>query len=202
MMYNASEQPPCLCDPSANQEIERLRLLHRATLAFNASLDLDKIFHSVLEELRHATQASGWSVWMLDDNRANLVCHQATGPGAEGLLDFSIPASLPLLRPLLENSICLYVPDTRKHATFDPRVEKQRGTTVRSLICAPLAHRHDTGGKTVIGLIAVIGTAPGAFTDDECALLEALAASASVAIHNAELYRQARQEIEERRRAE
>jgi len=86
----------------------------------------------------------------------------------------------------------LYVPDVRE----DPRYVAVRATT-RSELAVPLkAQEH------VIGVLSVESAELDTFSPADARLFSTLAAQAAVAIENARLHEQARQEITERKRAE
>lgn len=68
---------------------------------------------------------------------------------------------------------------------------------IRSAMVVPICSE-----KRVLGVITFVSSAPNQFTADELAMAEELAARASLAIRNAQLYHAATQEIAERERTE
>jgi signal transduction histidine kinase len=88
-----------------------------------------------------------------------------------------------------------------REASDDPRFferfDEQSGFVTHSVLCVPLQTRGNT-----IGAVEVMNKESGSFEAEDLRLLSALAASAAVAIENAQLYERAQEEIGERRRAE
>jgi predicted ATPase/transcriptional regulator with GAF, ATPase, and Fis domain len=77
----------------------------------------------------------------------------------------------------------------------DPYVASARP---RSILCVPVMHRGRLGGV----LYLENGLTADAFTAERVELLQVLAAQAAIALENARLYEEAKQEAEQRRRAE
>jgi diguanylate cyclase (GGDEF)-like protein len=77
------------------------------------------------------------------------------------------------------------IPEAYEDARFNPEFDKQTGFRTRSILCIPLKN---IVGET-IGAIQVLNKKSGAFERDDEAILTALAAQASVAIDNADLYK-------------
>jgi PAS domain S-box-containing protein len=183
-------------------QIHQLQLLHRASLAFSASLDLDEIFHAILDEVCHIHNAVGWAVWKVSDENQDFVCHQAAGAGSDKVIGYRISMDTPFIATVISTGTSLYIPDTSLDRKFDDQIAVKCGVEVRSMIVAPLSSQDVDEALTTVGLIIVIADTTHAFTPDDRTLIDTLAASASAAIHNGRLYQRARDEIEDRRRAE
>lgn len=188
----------------SSESNQRLELLHRAVLAFNSSLALDDVLHSVLEEVRKAIKAEAWSVWLLNETSSELVCRQAVGPGRVCLEGMHVPTESSLMGQAIREQKCLYVAD----AAADPRLNQQILECTQpapgSLLAAPLRVRPATkeAEEKALGVINIIGREPNAFDHDDLALLEALALAAAAAINNAQLHEQTERELRDRSRAE
>jgi len=85
------------------------------------------------------------------------------------------------------------VPDTRADERHFKDVDRQTGLALRSILGVPLRVKED-----VIGVLQVVDTEVDRFSPTDLTLLEPLAASAAIAIENAQLYEQARQDAETR----
>jgi len=68
----------------------KLELLRRAALSFGASLNLEDVIRSVLEEAQAILAAESWSVWLLDDAGTTFTCLQAQGPAGDVLRGYQI----------------------------------------------------------------------------------------------------------------
>ena len=74
---------------------------------------------------------------------------------------------------------------------YFPGVDRQTGLSLRSILSVPLQVR-----KNVIGVLQAADTEVNRLDASELALIEPLAAAAAIAIENAQLYEQARQDAE------
>ncbi len=187
----------------------RLALLHRATLAFNSSLDLNAVLHSVLQELSAALRVDGWAVWLLDPRSGQVECVQSEGPFSAKLLGQQVSRDEGALGWVMRHAQSIYVAHPDEDPRYNDALTRRVGPPLGSLLCAPLKGRattaqgdQATASLPAFGAISVISHMPAAFDNEDLAVLEALAASAAVAIENARLYAQANLEVAERRRVE
>ncbi|OQY46508.1 MAG: hypothetical protein B6240_07155 [Desulfobacteraceae bacterium 4572_87] len=176
-----------------NRELELLNLSGRA---FNSSLELDKVLVTVLEELRSLIDVLGSTIWLVEPENENLVCRHAVGICADVLNGWRLEPGQGLAGWVVHHGESLNVHDARIDFRHFKGVDSQTGYEIRSILGVPLISK----GKS-IGVIQVVDTAPGVFDSTHQTLLEWLAASAAIAIDNARLYQQARDEIRQREEA-
>jgi signal transduction histidine kinase len=179
------------------QRNRQLELLHLAGQAIGSSLDLDQVLTAVLEAARRLLGVAAVSVWLVDAETGELVCQQATGPQSEAVTGWKLARGEGLAGHVVSSGESLIVADS--HA--DPRhfrgVDERTGIALRSILGVPL--RAKSG---VLGVLQVADTSLGRFDAGDLIVLEPLAASAAVAIENAQLYARAQHELAERMRAE
>jgi serine phosphatase RsbU (regulator of sigma subunit) len=147
----------------------------------------------VVEKCRELLDAEGAAILLLDPERDELYfpwVADATSEIGGRLRSLRFPADRGIAGAVLRAGAPLRVDDVSSDPRFYADVDRQTGVTTRALLCAPLRTRQGT-----IGVIQVVNARPGAaFTDDQLAFLEALAASIAVAIENARLYTQLKQQ--------
>ena len=186
-------------------------VLHRAALAFNATLELPDVLQAVLDEVQAAVRAETCSVWLTEPDTGDVVCQGAQGTrhGRPPVLGRRVPVGRGVVGRTVALGSTACVTDVPPGSAYDEVPLRLETDGRMSLLCVPLRLRtsiprthSDEGETTTLGAILVSGNAAEAFADDDVTLLEALAASAAVAIENARLYRQAEREIADRRRAE
>ncbi len=176
-----------------NRELELLNLSGRA---FNSSLKLDQVLATVLEELRGFVDVLGSTIWLTEPDSDNLVCRQAAGICANDLNGWRLAPGQGLAGWVAKHGESVNVRDTRTDSRHFKGVDESTGYEIRSILGVPLMSK----GKP-IGVIQVVDTAPGVFDGSHRRLLEWVAASAAIAILNARLYEQARNEIREKEKA-
>ena len=164
----------------------RFRLLHDLGCAFAEQLELDELIPLVVAQCREALDAEGVAVLLLDAERREFqfpfVAEENTEV-AERLARLRFPADRGFAGAVLESGGALRVDDARADPRFYADIDRATELTTRNVLAAPLRTRRGT-----IGVIEVVNRRSGAFSDDDLALLAALAGSVAVAIENAQLW--------------
>ena len=176
-------------EQGARQTAQTLR---RASLAVAATLDLDTVIRALLEHLAELIPYDRARVMLLEGS-ARLRVHAMSGAEdgvqvlyrREGSFD---AADNPVLRDLLAGARGRIIADTHRHVVWGGRM---RPDFEHSWIGIPLVT-----GRTVLGLYSLSKSEPDFFTKEHLELAEGLAAPASIAIHNAALFDQARSSSE------
>jgi PAS domain S-box-containing protein len=163
-----------------------LAFLNQASRAFAATLDLDRLLADVAEETRLLLGAVACSVWLLDAEKQELVCRQATGPQSDLVRGWRLAAGEGLAGWVARSGESLNVPDAVADDRHSRDVDQAMGLDLRSILAVPLK-----ANQAVAGVIQAIHTEVGRFQPADQALLEPLAAAAAIAIDNARLYQEA-----------
>lgn len=183
-------------DQLEERVIERtaeLTLLNRASNALISTLEQDQVFITVLEELRHLLDVVACSVWLVDEQTGEIVCHQNSGPQDEDVRGWRLSPGEGIVGWVIESGESQLVSDALADARHYTRLDHALELTTRSLITIPLVVQ----GR-VIGALQALDSEPARFDSSDMALMESLAATAAFAIENARLYSQARQDAEAR----
>lgn len=170
-----------------------LTLLNRASHALISTLDQDQVFITVLEELRHLLDVVACSVWLVDEQTDEIVCHQNSGPQDDDVRGWRLARGTGIIGWVVENGRSQLVSDALADPRHYARLDQALDLTTRSLITIPLIVQ----GR-VIGALQALDSEPDRFDASDLALMESLAATAAFAIENARLYSQARHDAEAR----
>jgi len=162
-----------------------LALLNRAGQAFSSTLDLDQVLATVLEEVCRLLNVAAGSVWLTSPETGALVCQQAIGPQSEVVRGWRLAPGEGVAGWVARHGESLIVPDTQTDERHFGGVDRRIGMETRSILSVPLP-----GTRGVIGVLQVVDTDVGSFGPTDVALIEPLAASASIAIQNARLYQE------------
>jgi two-component sensor histidine kinase len=173
------------------QRNNELALLNRVSRELNASLDPEQVFNTVLEEMRRLLQVVACSIWLVDPQTDELVCRQVTNPQSELMHGWRLAPGQGLAGWVVQNGRSLVVPDATQDTRHYREIDQRTGLDLRSILTIPLQ-----GKQKVIGVLQVVDSAMNRFQEADLALLEPLAATAAMAIENAQLYEQARQNAE------
>jgi PAS domain S-box-containing protein len=168
-----------------------LALLNQVSRAFTATLDLDQVLVTVLEEVRRLLDVTACSVWLSEPETDELVCRQATGPQSEIVRGWRLAPGEGLAGWVARSGESLIVPDIWADERHFKDVDQRTGLGLRSIVTVPLRVRQD-----MIGVLQAVDTEVDRFGPTDLELLEPLATSAAIAIENARLYEQAQQDAE------
>lgn len=172
----------------------RLRLLYDLGCAFAARMQLDELSAFVVQKCREVLDAEGAAILLFDVERDELYFPYVADVDAEAqarLRNLRFPAGRGIAGAVLRSGRPLRVDDVSSDPRFYGIVDQRTGVTTRALICAPL-----TTEEGPIGVLQVLNPrGGGSFTDDHLAFLEALAGSVAVAVANARMYAQLKQQF-------
>lgn len=171
---------------------EELTLLNRATQALISSLDLDQVLTTFLEETRQLLGVEICSAWLLDQARGELICQQATGPRSEVVRGWRLAVGQGIAGWVASQGESVIVPDVTADERHFGEIDARSGLGLRSILSVPLRTQ-----TQVVGVLQAMDTQTDRFDETDLTLLELLAPTAAVAIANAQLYRQARQDAAE-----
>jgi PAS domain S-box-containing protein len=177
---------------SLSRRTQQLEALRHASLALTSHLNLQDVLKAILEgTLQLVGEAQTACVFLYQAERLTLGAALAPDNGPVPLTVG--PGANSLIYTVAQQGQPIAVPDTR----LQPRYVDVAPGWEGAIVGLPL----ESGGRTV-GVMAICRQPPAAWRESELSALDLLADQAAVAIENAGLYEQARQEIAERRRVE
>lgn len=181
------------CSPDEDrtlQEDERTSGLIEVVNSIASQLELPEVIQIVAEKTSQLLNADRSSVWIYDEDAEEIYTLVAQKLDTE---EIRMPADEGLAGHVPETGQSLILEDAYEHPAFDPTRDRETGYRTQSMLCMPL---YDGQGEK-LGVFQVINKLEGdCFTEDDEALLEALANSASVAIENALLYEEQKEQFE------
>jgi signal transduction histidine kinase len=166
--------------------------LRRASLAVAETLDLDTVVETLLGHLAELIPYDRARVILLEGS-ARLRVH-AMSEGRDKVIFIDRPSAYfdvednPVLHHVLSSRRGKIIKDTHRHVEWGGRM---RPEFEHSWIGVPLVT-----GRTALGLYSLSKSEPDFFTEEHLKLAQGLAGPASIAIHNATLFEQARQSRE------
>ena len=160
-----------------------LRLLHEAGLEFNSTLDLDELLPRVFDRVIEDLEAEAGSIWLRQGEV--LVCKIARGPVGERLEEMELPWGAGIVGDVARRGEPELVADARDDPRFVHQVDEATGFATQSMVAAPLLAKGE-----VLGVFQLINKRSGnrQFDEGDRDLLEALASTAGLALHNAQLH--------------
>ncbi len=167
----------------SNLSIEHLQLLYEAGLEFSSTLDPDELLARVFDRALEVLDAEAGSIWLRKGDI--LVCQIARGPVRERIEGLELPMGAGIVGDVALRGEAELVADASDDPRFVHQVDEATGFATRSLATTPLKTKDD-----VLGALQVLNKRSGAgmFDEADLALLEGLAATASLALANAQMH--------------
>jgi RND family efflux transporter MFP subunit len=167
----------------SNLSVEHLQLLYEAGLEFSSTLDPDELLARVFDRALEVLDAEAGSIWLRKGDI--LVCQIARGPVAERIEGLELPMGAGIVGDVAQRGEAELVADASDDPRFVHQVDEATGFATRSLATTPLKTKDD-----VLGALQVLNKRSGAgmFDEADLALLEGLAATASLALANAQMH--------------
>ena len=185
-------------------DAKTLETLNRIGAALASELDLDRIVQQVTDAGVALTEAQFGAFFYntVDTEGERLTLYKLAGADRSQFDQFGHPRPTQVFRPTFEGTGIVRSDDI----TLDPRYGKNpphqgmpaNHLPVRSYLAVPVRSR---SGEVLGGLFFGHEKA-GRFTAAHEKLVQGIASQAAIAVDNAQLYRQARLEIEQRRKVE
>jgi GAF domain-containing protein len=173
------------------ERTQELGLIFRANQALVSTFDLDEVLTIILREINHLLQVTSCSVWLLNPTTGELLCQQITGPRSELIKGWRLAPDEGVAGWVVQHRQSVMLADASDDDRHQSEAGQRIGLDIRSMIAVPLILK----GKP-IGVLQVVDTTPNRFDPNDLALMESLAVTAAIAIDNARLYEQVRQDAE------
>lgn len=181
-----------ILNQSERSQRELSEALARAAAALNSSLDLDNVLDRILEQTLRVAECRSANIMLCQDEMAVLarrMGYENTKEPQPRLADIRFPLSLPTFHSMMTSSLPIFIGDTHQDPHWTPMPGTER---IRSYAGAPLKV-----GDQVIGFLNIDSDQPNFFPENVVQRLQAFAANAAVAIQNARLYQESRQQAKE-----
>jgi PAS domain S-box-containing protein len=167
--------------------------LRQAGAALGSTLDLDEVLERILEQMGHVVSYDAANIMLIEGDEARV--HRGLGYEQFGTADlltsihFKI-ADVPNLHRMVHSGEPVIIPDVAKDEDWVPG--RPEHAWIASYIGVPISIR-----DRVAGFLNVSSATPGFFGPADVARLQIFANHAAVALENAQLYRQTRQQLDE-----
>lgn len=173
------------------QRNRELALLNRASQAFMSKLNLNQVIDTILDEAQRLLGVMAYSIWLREPKSGELVCQKATGPKNELVKGWQLAHGAGIAGWVADHAQSLIVPDTRLDQRHFKEIDQQIQIEIRSILSIPMRVK-----TQIIGVLQMVDTEVNRFNATHLKLIEALAATAAIAIENAQLYEQAMQDAQ------
>ncbi len=158
---------------------QRLDTILDITRRLMSITDLDALLRQMAEATRGLLEADRATIFIVDRDRSELWSRVALGTG-----EIRFPIGRGIAGAVAESGEAINLADAYEDARFNPGPDRESGYRTRSLLTFPMTGE---GGR-VIGVFQVVNKRGGGpFIRSDEATLASLAASAAIALENAQL---------------
>jgi signal transduction histidine kinase len=174
----------------AQQRLNQIGVFHQVGQALVTTFDLNKLLSDTMQLAADVIDAGAASLMLIDEERQELVFEVSHGSRGQMLRQQRIPLDEGIAGWVARNGYPVIVNDARTDPRFSHRVDVRTGFLTQSIAAVPLKIK----GR-VIGVLEVLNKYSGTgFSEEDVRLMSSIAAQAAIAIENARLYQQVRQE--------
>jgi signal transduction histidine kinase len=166
------------------RRFEDLVLLNEIATAITSNRDLTDLLSQIMSTTTQLLRSSACTLMLMDHNTDELVFKLPEGEKSEKLREFRQPAGMGISGYVARIREPVIVNDVTNDPRFNPSVDANTGFKTRNVMCAPMIVRDN-----LIGIIEVMNKLDMTpYNNNDLALLTTLAAQAAIAIENAQLY--------------
>lgn len=166
----------------------QLQLLNEIGHEMTSSLDLDAALEKAMRNAQRMLQVEACILFLLDEAGETLVL-KASGGRQVRIRDVAIRLEEGIAGWVARNARPLIVNDVRTNPLYHSAIDAKTGLLTTCVLCVPLESRGE-----VLGVIEAINHPRGGFNEDDQQMLSSVASWASIAIDNANLFRQVAEE--------
>ncbi len=161
---------------------DHLELLAEMGQEFASSRDIQASLAHAIEHITEYVDAEGGALFLLDDGGRTLCCQACFGPTE--ITGLTLKSDQGIVGRCVQSNRGEIVREAAKDPNFHSQIDATTGFTTRSILCAPMSVKGERVGA--IELINKRG-GDGLFAEADLHLLQALSASAALAILNARM---------------
>ncbi len=189
----ALEKQGQMTDVYKSLDSEKLGLTLEISAIVNSTIHLTEVITLIMKYVNNVVSSASSILMLRDHKTGDLVFSVPMGPAKNGLRDIRIPTGKGIAGWVAERERPLLVPDAKEDPRFDSGIDEINGFETKSILCLPLKAK-----SKLIGVLEVINKLDDTpFTEEDTFLLSIFAYHATVAIENARLYSELKDNLEE-----
>ena len=170
-----------------------LTLFYEVSTSIHAIRDLDEMLQNILHRIKTVFDVEGSSIALHDAARKEFyfirTLEEERNGGHEGMQEMRFSDHLGVAGWVLRENRPVVIPDVSRDDRFFRGIDLQEDFVTRSMICVPMRTR-----KGLLGVLYALNKIEGEFAARDAKLLEILSGTIAIAIENAQLYGDLRQQ--------
>ncbi len=168
------------------QKEKELFSIQKIGQALSSTLHLDQLLNLIMKEITILSNAERSTLYLVDREKGEIWSKIALK--AE-IREIRLKLGVGISGHVAATGEKINIKDAYQHNRFDPSTDKKTGYRTRSILCLPVWEPASTQqSPEVMGVIQVLNKKDGYFTEEDEAIMEAVASEVAVALSNARLY--------------
>lgn len=182
----------------ASHRLNQMGVFYQVGQALVTTFDINRLLSDTMQLAANVIDAGASSIMLIDENQQELVFEVSHGSRSQMLRQQRIPLDEGIAGWVARHGHPVIANNARTDPRFSHRVDVRTGFLTQSIAAVPLRIK----GR-IIGVLEVLNKYSGTgFDHEDVRLMSSIAAQAAIAIENARLYQQVRQERDQIIRAQ
>ena len=148
-----------------------------------ATLNLDDVLHSILEQISHALRVEVVSLALLDVQGKELEFRASTSRRDQSPVGMRLALGQGIAGWVAKQGEGVVIPEAYQDPRFYPEIDSRPGFETRAVACAPIKSQDQ-----VIGVLEAVNPLDGSFDPDALLVLTGIGSLAGTAIRHAQLF--------------
>ena len=165
-------------DQALERRIHELSALNEVTRTVSASLDLNRVYAVLVEQVNKHWPVAALRLYLLDEEKGELYPFAA----AADLLHIQVKQGI--IGHVAAQGELIITNEPATHPLYDVAVDSLNGESSQNIACIPLRVQ-----EKIVGVLALYNKKEGIFTEEDTIRLEGLANPVATAVENARLFR-------------
>ncbi len=166
---------------SVTRQGERFAAVLEIGAAISSARDTDALLKLVVDRLSALLDAEAATLFVLDEEKGELWSKVLRGSSLE---EIRVKVQSGLVGHVLKSGVPMRLGNAYADSRFNPEVDRKSGFKTRSVLAAPLCH---ASGR-VLGVLQVLDRKVDAFSDEDLALVRAVASQVAAVLESVQLY--------------
>lgn len=162
---------------------DQLNLLISCTHSVNSNFKIDEVLRSIIDAATTLARADRGTLYIVDNEKNEIWSKIVRGDNIE---EIRLKVGVGLAGWVAQTGETINIEDAATDNRFNPEYDKISGYKTKSMICFPIKNKVGM----VVGVLQLINSLRGQFTEIDEDFLEALSVHAALALEKAELFEQ------------
>ena len=159
----------------------------------NSTIHIDEVITLIMKYVNRVIGSASGTLMFRDDKTGDLIFTVPMGTKKNELNDVRVPAGKGIAGWVAEREKPLLIQNAEADPRYNPEFDRTNGFKIKNILCLPLKAKSE-----LIGVLEIINKLDGSpFTEEDTLLLNIFAYQATVAIENARLYSELKENLEE-----